>query len=119
MLTKFTVAGSQNFRRIPDLDANANAVAHPDLKLENEGWERDYDVTEPSPNRPSPDHRCSRFMRPLSAAQLLEAWERGLARPGGVARSLCLQWRLPIVQRKALLSLSVGERDRRLLKLRE
>src|ERR1041385_5632135 len=31
----------------PDLDANANAVAIQHIKLENEGWERDYDVTEP------------------------------------------------------------------------
>jgi phage tail-like protein len=31
-----------------DLDANANAVSIQTLKLENEGWERDYDVTEPS-----------------------------------------------------------------------
>jgi len=31
-----------------DCDANANAVAIQTLKLENEGWERDYEVTEPS-----------------------------------------------------------------------
>ena len=31
-----------------DLDSNANAVAIQTLKLENEGWERDYDVTEPA-----------------------------------------------------------------------
>ena len=36
------------FQAVPDLDANANAVAIQTLKLENEGWERDYDVTEPS-----------------------------------------------------------------------
>jgi phage tail-like protein len=36
------------FQAVPDLDANANAVAIQQLKLENEGWERDYDVTEPS-----------------------------------------------------------------------
>jgi phage tail-like protein len=36
------------FQALPDLDANANAVAIQMLKLENEGWERDYDVTEPS-----------------------------------------------------------------------
>ena len=35
------------FQALPDLDANANAVAIQMLKLENEGWERDYDVTEP------------------------------------------------------------------------
>jgi phage tail-like protein len=36
------------FQSLPDLDANANAVAIQHIKLENEGWERDYDVTEPS-----------------------------------------------------------------------
>ena len=36
------------FQSLPDLDANANAVAIARLKLENEGWERDYEVTEPS-----------------------------------------------------------------------
>jgi phage tail-like protein len=36
------------FQPLPDLDANANAVAIAKLKLENEGWERDTDVKEPS-----------------------------------------------------------------------
>jgi phage tail-like protein len=36
------------FQAIPDMDANANAVAISRLKLENEGWERDYEVTEPT-----------------------------------------------------------------------
>lgn len=36
------------FQALPDLDANANAVAIQHLKLENEGWERDYDTTEPT-----------------------------------------------------------------------
>lgn len=36
------------FQAIPDLDANANAIAIQTLKLENEGWERDYDVSEPA-----------------------------------------------------------------------
>ena len=36
------------FQAVPELDANANAVAIQTLKLENEGWERDYDVTEPT-----------------------------------------------------------------------
>ncbi|HEY5616335.1 MAG TPA: phage tail protein [Vicinamibacterales bacterium] len=39
------------FQSLPDLDANANAVAIQTLKLENEGWERDYDVVEPSEPR--------------------------------------------------------------------
>lgn len=33
---------------LPDLDANGNAVAIQSLVLQNEGWERDYDVAEPS-----------------------------------------------------------------------
>jgi phage tail-like protein len=35
------------FQALPELDANANAVAIQTLRLENEGWERDYEVTEP------------------------------------------------------------------------
>ncbi len=35
------------FQAMPELDANANAVAIQTLKLENEGWERDLSVTEP------------------------------------------------------------------------
>ena len=35
------------FQALPDLDANANAVAIEHIKLENEGWERDTAVTEP------------------------------------------------------------------------
>ena len=57
-------------------------------------------------------------MRPLSAAQLLEAWERGLGQT---------RWRraLPMLAASSnsslegVATLSVGERDRRLLKLRE
>jgi phage tail-like protein len=36
------------FQAMPDLDANANAVAIAHIKLENEGWERDLSVGEPS-----------------------------------------------------------------------
>ncbi len=36
------------FQAMPDLDANANAVAIQTLKLENEGWERDVEVSEPT-----------------------------------------------------------------------
>lgn len=35
------------YRALPDLDASANAIAIQSIKLENEGWERDYSVTEP------------------------------------------------------------------------
>jgi phage tail-like protein len=36
------------YQALPALDASANAVAIETIKLENEGWERDYDVTEPA-----------------------------------------------------------------------
>jgi phage tail-like protein len=36
------------FQALPDLDANANAVAIQHLKLENEGWTRDTGVQEPA-----------------------------------------------------------------------
>jgi phage tail-like protein len=34
------------YQALPDLDANANAIAIQTLKLENEGWARDVAVTE-------------------------------------------------------------------------
>jgi phage tail-like protein len=36
------------FQALPELDANANAVAIQSIKLENEGWIRDVEVTEPT-----------------------------------------------------------------------
>jgi len=36
------------YQSLPDLDANANAIAIQTIKLENEGWERDLSVPEPS-----------------------------------------------------------------------
>ena len=36
------------FQALPDLDANANAVAIQHIKLENEGWRRDPDAAEPT-----------------------------------------------------------------------
>ena len=36
------------YQALPDLDASANAVAIQQIKLENEGWERDVSVTEPT-----------------------------------------------------------------------
>ena len=36
------------FQALPELDANANAVAIQSIKLENEGWERDVEVAEPA-----------------------------------------------------------------------
>ncbi len=36
------------FQALPELDASANAIAIQMLKLENEGWERDVEVVEPT-----------------------------------------------------------------------
>lgn len=36
------------YQALPDLDANANAVAIQTLKLENEGWVQDDEVAEPA-----------------------------------------------------------------------
>jgi phage tail-like protein len=36
------------YQALPEVDANANAVAIQTLKLENEGWERDVEVAEPT-----------------------------------------------------------------------
>ena len=36
------------YQALPDFDANANAVAIQHIKLENEGWERDGEVPEPT-----------------------------------------------------------------------
>jgi len=36
------------YQALPELDASGNAVAIQTLTLQNEGWERDYDVTEPA-----------------------------------------------------------------------
>jgi len=36
------------YQAMPDLDAGANAVAIERIKLENEGWERDTSLTEPT-----------------------------------------------------------------------
>ena len=36
------------YQALPELDASGNAVAIQTLKLENEGWERDYEVGEPT-----------------------------------------------------------------------
>ena len=36
------------YQALPELDASQNAIAIQTIKLENEGWERDYEVAEPS-----------------------------------------------------------------------
>ena len=44
------------YQALPDMDANANAVAIQHIKLENEGWERDVAVPEPSESSFSSTH---------------------------------------------------------------
>lgn len=45
------------FQALPELDASANAIAIQSITLQNEGWERDYDVVEPSePTFTEPDN---------------------------------------------------------------
>jgi len=36
------------YQSMPELDASGNAIAIQTIKLENEGWERDYAVNEPT-----------------------------------------------------------------------
>jgi phage tail-like protein len=36
------------YTALPEMDASGNAVAIQSIKLENEGWERDYEVGEPT-----------------------------------------------------------------------
>jgi phage tail-like protein len=45
-------AWPSEYTAVPDLDANANAVAIEHLKLEMEGWERDVETTEPDETGP-------------------------------------------------------------------
>ena len=40
-------AWPSEYQIVSELDANANAIAIQSLKLENEGWQRDYEVPEP------------------------------------------------------------------------
>jgi phage tail-like protein len=42
------------FTAVPDLDANANAVAIESIKIELEGWERDQQTKEPDEKSPVP-----------------------------------------------------------------
>jgi hypothetical protein len=57
-------------------------------------------------------------MRPLSAAQLLDAWEQGLSEPAGRRALPLLAAALPDASTEAVATLSIGERDRWLLTLR-
>src|ERR1044071_8042967 len=65
------------YQALPDLDANANAVAIQHIKLENEGWERDYDI--PEPKEQSFLEPLARAMTQLGPRDVLASWEAGSA----------------------------------------
>jgi phage tail-like protein len=45
------------YQALPELDANAAGIAFQRIRLENEGWERDYEVGEPAePSFTEPPH---------------------------------------------------------------
>lgn len=58
-------------------------------------------------------------MRPLTAHELLDAWEEGRGRPLAGRALLLLALACPGETRESLLALPVGRRDARLLRLRE
>ena len=58
-------------------------------------------------------------MRPLSAVELLNAWERGLSEPAGGRAVALLAAACPDISSEAVAALEIGERDRWLLALRE
>jgi phage tail-like protein len=58
---------------LPDLDANASAIAVEKIRLENEGWERDYSVAEPVEHS-SPGRQADPPARPATP------------KPGGLQR---------------------------------
>ncbi|MGD8791837.1 MAG: phage baseplate protein [Anaerolineae bacterium] len=57
-------------------------------------------------------------MQPLTAIQLLDTWEQGYARPPARQALLLLAAASPGTPLEALARLSIGRRDRRLLRLR-
>jgi hypothetical protein len=58
-------------------------------------------------------------MRPLSSVELLEAWEQGLAEPASRRAVAFLSSACPEVSNETVAGWSIGERDSRLLTLRE
>jgi endogenous inhibitor of DNA gyrase (YacG/DUF329 family) len=58
-------------------------------------------------------------MRPLDAAELLDAWEQGLNQPMLQRALILIAAACPELDSDAVAQLSIGERDARLLQLRE
>ena len=103
------------FQALPDLDANANAVAIQHLKLENEGWERDYRRA----GAPGGEPRSRTVMTmSLSEREVLGVWDRA-ATGAPVHWSLALLracW--PEARGTDVAALTAAERDQQLLVLR-
>ena len=115
--TRSTAAGSRSTRPLPDLDANANAVAIQHIKLENEGWIRDLSVKEP--NEPTFDRSAGLMTTmPATAGTPCRMGGRRGAADGGPAAGIARGGRSEL-SADARGRLPVGARDARLLALRE
>ena len=113
------------YQALPDLDANANAVAIQHIKLENEGWERDNEVpepTEPTFTEPAagavgrcaaPHARAAGLWERRSDASTADVWSAA----SSTAPSVCSPARrgLPGDERRELAELPIGRRDAHLL----
>ena len=110
------------YQALPDLDANAGAVAIQHIKLENEGWERDVDVVEPSEptvhragqlnagRRDAHSSRPPTCSRSGSAARTRHALDRS---------ALLCAWARPELPADTIADLPLGEVTTSLLRLRE
>ena len=99
------------YQALPDLDANANAaIAIQNIKLENEGWERDLDVTEPA--EPSFRRRPD-LMRPLERTRCAGAMGAGSRAPRDRPGAAALRRRAPELPADRLADLPLGSATRR------
>ena len=119
------------YQALPDLDANANAVAIQHIKLENEGWERDVDgdraggagavagskrqrVSVPMTLAPAIAEDAA---RPLQGEVLIAAWERGSELPAALRALPLLAAGCGLDERQAA-AMDVPRRDAALLAVR-
>ena len=78
------------YQALPDLDANANAVAIQHIKLENEGWERDVSANEPTEHSFTSTHGVI-ACRP-SRADDVKRWRERPRQTYGEAAKRCAHW---------------------------
>ncbi len=100
------------YQALPDLDANANAIAIQTLKLENEGWERDEAVTEPA----EPENAAGMTAAATSPVRRRPARARGrrAGRAPPVERAVAVAARAA-PRTRASTEWTVGRRDALLL----